>query len=89
MVRSQAQKALDLDPSLPEGHAMLGAVAGSLEYDWKEAERHFRLAIAHDPVSGQCAPLLLPSPDENRPAGRSRSAGGARTAGRSAQSFFC
>ena len=50
MVRSQAQKALDLDPSLPEGHAMLGAVAGSLEYDWKEAERQFRLAIAHDPV---------------------------------------
>ncbi|HEX8028260.1 MAG TPA: tetratricopeptide repeat protein, partial [Vicinamibacterales bacterium] len=50
MVRSQAQKALDLDPSLAEGHAMLGAVAGSLEYDWKEAERHFRLAIAHDPV---------------------------------------
>ena len=50
MVRSQAQKALDLDPSLPEGHAMLGAVAGSLEYDWKEAERHFRLALAHDPV---------------------------------------
>jgi eukaryotic-like serine/threonine-protein kinase len=50
MVRSQAQKALDLDPSLPEGHAMLGAVAGSLEYDWTEAERQFRLAMAHDPV---------------------------------------
>ncbi len=50
MVRSQAQRALDLDPSLPEGHAMLGAVAGSLEYDWKEAERQFRLAMAHDPV---------------------------------------
>ena len=50
MVRSQAQKALDLEPSLPEGHAMLGAVAGSLEYDWKEAERHFQLAIAHDAV---------------------------------------
>jgi tetratricopeptide (TPR) repeat protein len=50
MVRSQAQKALDLEPSLPEGHAMLGAVAGSLEYDWKEAERRFHLATAHDPV---------------------------------------
>ena len=50
MVRSQAQKALELDPSLPEGHAMLGAVAASLEYDWKEAERHFRLAMARDPV---------------------------------------
>jgi len=50
MVRSQALKALELDPSLPEGHAMLGVVAASLEYDWKEAERHFRLAMARDPV---------------------------------------
>lgn len=50
MVRSQAQKALDLDPSLPEGQAMLGHVAGSLDYDWTEAERCFRLAMAHDPV---------------------------------------
>jgi serine/threonine protein kinase len=50
MVRSQAQKALELDPSLPEGHAMLGVVAAGLEYDWKETERHFRLAIARDPV---------------------------------------
>jgi len=48
--RSQAQKALELDPSLPEGHAMLGAVAAYLEYDWKEAERRFRLAMARDPV---------------------------------------
>ncbi|MGD1072333.1 MAG: protein kinase [Bryobacteraceae bacterium] len=50
MVRSQAQKALDLDPSLPEGHAMLGVVAASLECDWIEAERHFRQATARDPV---------------------------------------
>jgi len=50
MVRSQAQKALELDPSLPEGHAMLGVVATSLERDWMEAERRFRLATARDPV---------------------------------------
>jgi eukaryotic-like serine/threonine-protein kinase len=50
MVRSQAQKALELDPSLPEGHAMLGVVAASLEHDWEEAERRFRLATARDPV---------------------------------------
>ena len=50
MVRSLAQKALELDPSLPEGHAMLGMVAACLEYDWKEAERRFRLAMARDPV---------------------------------------
>ena len=50
-VRSEAQKALDLDPSLPEAHAMLAAVAGCYDYDWKEAERQFRLAMAHEPVS--------------------------------------
>lgn len=30
--------------------SLLGAVAGSLEYDWKEAEKHFRLAMVRDPV---------------------------------------
>jgi eukaryotic-like serine/threonine-protein kinase len=50
ILRSHAQKALELDPSLPEGHALLGVVAGYLEHDWKEAERRFRLALARDPV---------------------------------------
>jgi serine/threonine protein kinase/tetratricopeptide (TPR) repeat protein len=50
MVRSQAEKALELDPSLPEGEAMMGVVAASLDYDWKEAARRFRLAMARDPV---------------------------------------
>jgi tetratricopeptide (TPR) repeat protein len=35
---------------LPEAHAMLGIVAGVYDYDWKEAERLFRLAMARDPV---------------------------------------
>jgi serine/threonine-protein kinase len=51
LVRAHAQKALELDSSIPEGHAMLGVVAGLLEYDWKEAERRFRQAMARDPVS--------------------------------------
>ena len=50
MVRSHAQTALELDPSFPEGHAMLGVVAGYLEHDWKEAERCFRLALTRDPT---------------------------------------
>jgi eukaryotic-like serine/threonine-protein kinase len=50
MARSQARKALAMDPSLSEGQAMLGIVAANLEYDWKEAERLFRLAMARDPV---------------------------------------
>jgi len=50
LARAKAQKALEIDPSLPEAHAILGFVAGSYDYDWKEAERRFRLAMACDPV---------------------------------------
>ena len=50
-IRAEAQKALDLDPSLPEAHAMLGAVAAIYDYDRPEAERRFRLAMASEPVS--------------------------------------
>jgi TolB-like protein/tRNA A-37 threonylcarbamoyl transferase component Bud32 len=53
LVRAGAQKALDLDPSLPDAHAMLGIVAGVYDYDWKEAERLFRLAMTRDPVPPQ------------------------------------
>jgi Tfp pilus assembly protein PilF len=49
-VREETRKALEIDPSLPEAHAMLGIVAGVYYYDWKEAERRFRMAMAHDPV---------------------------------------
>ncbi|HEY7443958.1 MAG TPA: protein kinase [Vicinamibacterales bacterium] len=45
-----ARKALELDPSLPDAHAVLGLVA-VLDYDWKEAERQFRLAMAREPVT--------------------------------------
>jgi serine/threonine-protein kinase len=50
MMRSLAQKAIDLDPSLPDGHSMLGVAAALLEYDWREAERRFHLAMAGDSV---------------------------------------
>jgi tetratricopeptide (TPR) repeat protein len=50
LVRAKAQRALDIDPSLPDAHAMLGLVAALYDYDWKEAERRFRLAMARDPV---------------------------------------
>jgi TolB-like protein len=47
--RQLAQRALELDPELPEGHAMLGTVAGVYELDWPEATRRFALATA-EPV---------------------------------------
>jgi TolB-like protein/Tfp pilus assembly protein PilF len=47
--RAMAQKALELDPSLPDAHAILCAVATEYDYDWKEAARRFTLATAsHD-----------------------------------------
>jgi serine/threonine-protein kinase len=49
-LRTEARNALDIDPSLPEAHAMMGMVAAMYDYDWPEAERQFRLALAHDAV---------------------------------------
>jgi TolB-like protein/Tfp pilus assembly protein PilF len=63
--RAQAQKALELNPANPRVHALLCTVAGAFDYDWKEAERQYRLALASDPVPfsvrGRCAiSYLLP-----------------------------
>jgi eukaryotic-like serine/threonine-protein kinase len=49
--RQLAQRALEIDPELPEAHAMLGIVAGHYDYDWSEAERRFRLAVMREPLS--------------------------------------
>jgi serine/threonine-protein kinase len=48
--REELKKALDLDPALPEANALMGAIVGNCDYDWKEAERRFQLALAHEPV---------------------------------------
>ena len=50
LARAAEQEALRIDPSLPEAHALLGVCAGD-DYDWSEAERHWRLAMAREPVS--------------------------------------
>ena len=50
LVRDAARKALSIDPSLPEAHALLGAVAAIYDYDWVESERLFRLATRGDSV---------------------------------------
>ena len=54
-----------LSPADPRAHALLCAVAGVYDYDWKEAERQCRLALATDlmppGVRGRCAfSYLLP-----------------------------
>ena len=49
--RQAAQKALELDPSLPDAHAWLGIFAVWADFDWKEAQRRFDIAFSRQPVS--------------------------------------
>jgi serine/threonine-protein kinase len=49
-MRDAAQRALEIDPSLSEAHAMLGIVAGIYDFDWKEAEHRFMLAMEQKPI---------------------------------------
>lgn len=46
-----ARRALELDPSLPLAHAVLGSFAALLDYNWKEAESEFLMATADDAAS--------------------------------------
>jgi hypothetical protein len=50
LVRVWARRALDLDPSLPDAHALLALVAAQFDHDWTEADRRMAIAIARDPV---------------------------------------
>jgi eukaryotic-like serine/threonine-protein kinase len=49
--RAEVRRALDIDSSLPEAHVLLGMVASAFDYDWPAAEREFKAAMAHEPVS--------------------------------------
>jgi serine/threonine-protein kinase len=49
--REAAEKAVALDPSLAEGHAVLGFVEITYNWDWKAAEKHLRRAIELNPNS--------------------------------------
>jgi TolB-like protein/DNA-binding winged helix-turn-helix (wHTH) protein/Tfp pilus assembly protein PilF len=44
-----ASKALELDPTIAEGHAELGLVEFYYDWDWKQAEQEFRRAIELNP----------------------------------------
>jgi tetratricopeptide (TPR) repeat protein len=50
VARAEARKALELLPSEPIAHALLGLIAASYDYDWKEAEEQFGLARASEPL---------------------------------------
>ncbi len=49
--RAAVREALRIEPSLSEAHALLGAWAGRYDhYDWREAERHWRVAMSGERV---------------------------------------
>ena len=50
MARAAELAALRIDASLPEAHAILGVCDG-IDYEWNEAERRWRLAMAREPIS--------------------------------------
>jgi serine/threonine-protein kinase len=44
--RAAAHKALQIDPTLPEAHALLGLLAAMYDFDWTAAERRFDFPMA-------------------------------------------
>jgi TolB-like protein/DNA-binding winged helix-turn-helix (wHTH) protein/tetratricopeptide (TPR) repeat protein len=47
--RQAARRALELDPTLAEAHAVLGRIAFSFDWDPEDAERNMRSALDFDP----------------------------------------
>lgn len=50
LARAAAERALHIDPASQEAQAVLGMVAALHDFDWKEAEHNFRLAMSRNPV---------------------------------------
>jgi TolB-like protein/tetratricopeptide (TPR) repeat protein len=48
-----AQRALEIDPNLPEGHAALGSILLWGRWDWAGAEREFQRALELKPALGE------------------------------------
>lgn len=47
--RTAANKALAIDPTLGEPHAILGLIAQNHDWNWAESEREFKMAMTLDP----------------------------------------
>ncbi|HEV7642484.1 MAG TPA: winged helix-turn-helix domain-containing protein [Pyrinomonadaceae bacterium] len=48
-VKEKAATAIELDPNLAEGHTFFGAALQSIDWNWSEAEKHYRRAIELNP----------------------------------------
>ena len=63
LAKAAALKAVELDESEPDAQSVLASVAGHFEYDWQEALRRCRMALACEgvppDVSATCASTIL------------------------------
>lgn len=62
--RAAANRALEIDPKLAEGHAIMAAIKTVYDWDWQGAEREFKLAIQLNPnyaTAHQRYSLFLPA----------------------------
>ncbi len=50
LAKSAAEKALAIDPANSEAHSVLACLAAVSHYDWHAAEKHFRKAMAAEPL---------------------------------------
>lgn len=46
--KAAVTKALELDPELPEAHAIAGMIAATYDWDWAKAEREFKKSLELD-----------------------------------------
>jgi len=53
LIRTGAQRALELDPGEIAPRFLLGAIAAGLDFDWNAAAEHFRVAMASPAVSSE------------------------------------
>jgi tetratricopeptide (TPR) repeat protein len=53
LIRSEAQRALELDPGEITLRFLLGAVAAGMDFDWDSASQHFRAAMASPAVPSE------------------------------------
>ena len=47
--KAAVKRALEIDPELPEAHAVAGMIAATYDWDWPTAEREFKRALELDP----------------------------------------
>jgi TolB-like protein/Tfp pilus assembly protein PilF len=55
--RAEVQRALEIDPTLPEAHAFLGYLAAMYDMDWSASDKHFDVPMAKEVGFGLIRPL--------------------------------